>query len=236
MVSKTIRLFTLIELLVVIAIIAILAALLLPALNLARMKAWDASCQSNLKQQGLAVMLYGNDFDDHYPLTGGKSLGYPSVYETLNAYVGDLRVWACPADRSWYRTEVKNQDPKDPAKPFAYHGCYYGFNAQTGYGGNYTIFSMFDTYAATEPWWHKQTRVKYPEHKVLIIDSNGSKNIRIFNSGAPSYLNYGAADFRHSLRRTYVLAADMHCEPLQKDVLYDASNVSSIDGWWKPGW
>lgn len=61
--------FTLIELLVVIAIIAILAAILFPVFARAREKARQASCQSNLKQIGLAMLMYANDYDEKCPPT-----------------------------------------------------------------------------------------------------------------------------------------------------------------------
>ena len=67
--------FTLIELLVVIAIISILAAILFPVFARARENARRASCMSNLKQIGLGMMMYVQDYDGQY---FGRSYGAPT--------------------------------------------------------------------------------------------------------------------------------------------------------------
>ncbi len=63
------RAFTLIELLVVISIIALLIAILLPALQAARRAAQRTQCASNLRQIGLALYAYAQDYDQHLPST-----------------------------------------------------------------------------------------------------------------------------------------------------------------------
>lgn len=71
--------FTLIELLVVIAIISILSAILFPVFARARENARRVSCLSNLKQIGLGVMQYAQDYDERYPLAwwGAPGGGWP---------------------------------------------------------------------------------------------------------------------------------------------------------------
>lgn len=87
--KQSLRAFTLIELLVVIAIIAILAAILFPVFAQAKMQAKKASALSNVKEQGLALLMYTNDSDDFFPQAQSgddSSANAPHICWTTTVY------------------------------------------------------------------------------------------------------------------------------------------------------
>jgi prepilin-type N-terminal cleavage/methylation domain-containing protein/prepilin-type processing-associated H-X9-DG protein len=92
--------FTLIELLVVIAIIAILAAILFPVFAQARGAARKASCLSNMKQLGIGISMYVQDYDEKYPMGVQNDWWDNTWYRTVTPYVKNLQVFRCPDDPS----------------------------------------------------------------------------------------------------------------------------------------
>jgi prepilin-type N-terminal cleavage/methylation domain-containing protein/prepilin-type processing-associated H-X9-DG protein len=90
--------FTLIELLVVIAIIAILAAILFPVFARARENARRTSCLSNMKQVGLALEQYKQDYDGTFPFSRAAGGDWYTLY--IEPYIKSDQLIRCPSSPS----------------------------------------------------------------------------------------------------------------------------------------
>ncbi len=138
--------FTLIELLVVISIIALLISILLPALRMARESARRVGCLSNQRQMGLAIVMYGQDYDDHAPphnypgwshdwLYWGSNwtglgllfTGTPTIAATPQAqraqghYLTTPQVFGCPSMDDPDRSRI---DLEPPTSSYTYGGIW----------------------------------------------------------------------------------------------------------------
>ncbi|MCA0360476.1 MAG: prepilin-type N-terminal cleavage/methylation domain-containing protein [Armatimonadetes bacterium] len=134
--------FTLIELLVVIAIIAILAAILFPVFAQAKQAAKKVADLSNMKQIGLALMLYGGDYDDRIPMV--KMMGAHQI-----TWVDELQPYA--------KNRLLNRSPLDNS-------------AEWGKGTRWTTYGLNAYFDALHPPYYGMT-LSQPANPSLTIFS-----------------------------------------------------------------
>jgi prepilin-type N-terminal cleavage/methylation domain-containing protein len=150
--------FTLIELLVVIAIIAILMAILMPALQRVKEQAGSVACQSNLKQMGLVVSMYTQDYDGKFH----QEVGYINdgpwnswVYAMRPYYSHEPEIRNCPMVNHFWSDTRKGG-------PFVGWGVYgkhgfptpdYAIEGDYGsYGWNWWLCDQFQSSEAEKYW------------------------------------------------------------------------------------
>jgi prepilin-type N-terminal cleavage/methylation domain-containing protein/prepilin-type processing-associated H-X9-DG protein len=149
--------FTLIELLVVIAIIAILAAILFPVFAQARESARTSSCLSNMKQIGLALRMYGQDYDETYPNIRLRdvdgNLNHGMIWKNVvQVYVKNKGVWGCPSNPAT-TFEPGNPVTGNPGTGIAYQGEGWMFEPDHVMPISYAMNSTVTTWLPASPNW-----------------------------------------------------------------------------------
>ena len=169
--------FTLIELLVVIAIIAILAGLLLPALSKAKAKAQTAKCSSNMKNWGLATVMYMGDYNDRLPPFGDSSANYTKDFwhMKLAPYVAKRTQQGVQfGDTEAYTNELRKCPGGSFAAPAFYKGTWSPTLWNCWIGANFGAFGS----PLSGPFYYidnipslKASRIKKPADAMTFMDT-----------------------------------------------------------------
>jgi prepilin-type N-terminal cleavage/methylation domain-containing protein/prepilin-type processing-associated H-X9-DG protein len=229
--------FTLVELLVVIAIIGILASILFPVFGRAREMGRRASCQSNLKQIGLGLMQYSQDYDeiliaDWYgsdtdvgPKASQPLSSDDVSYKWMDAsfpYIKNEQVFICPSAVA---------DPKDtqhnPATPWKY------YQSLSDPSENYGSYTITHGYGANQP--SKTPPVSHPLIGDLVSMSrieDATGTVWVSDGDGAFYYETSTGQVSHILERhlemTNCLFVDGHVKAMKLSRINQKDATGSV--------
>ena len=191
--------FTLIEMLVVIAILAVLAAILFPVFSRARENGRRTSCLSNLKQIGLGIAQYTQDYDGAYPLglQADWNYGWPT---TTEPYIKSIQVFRCPSDDT--QTQAPDWTLDWAGLPISYAAN--GLMTCEGDCNNATNGQLLGVMQMAQPWIKDNPRrlssVARPAQVVLVAekhnrDTVAANGFSVLSSFSPGMLFSGTSDW-----------------------------------------
>ncbi len=204
--------FTLIELLVVIAIIALLAAILFPVFSRARENARKSSCANNLKQIGLGITQYAQDYDETMPaVTVGTATG-SRWHEQIQPYIKSRQVLVCPSNTS--TVTITGTSP-------AIRNHYLGngnnnFGAAAGTGFNFRRPMDLTDQSGSAYVTTALAEIQRPSECIAVSENQGSRN----SSNLYSISGAGGMDFTNHLSSTNFLFVDGHVKSLKPMATY----------------
>jgi prepilin-type N-terminal cleavage/methylation domain-containing protein/prepilin-type processing-associated H-X9-DG protein len=226
--------FTLIELLVVIAIIAILAAILFPVFAQAKAAAKAAVCLSNVKQMGLAWVMYANDYDDMMPTAFESTETAPGIYyfwfwdtaQVLNASGGYPYTTTYNYQGGLLYPYTKNYaflfDPGDPLPEFVpqlggYDVPTYAINENVKFGSDYTNGNFSGQEAGTNYSMIQESATTFlAADSAQILDGSPpyvpirNDYIIAYGTDYPTPDAYGFGDFTFRLQASHAGGANLN--------------------------
>lgn len=212
--------FTLIELLVVIAIIAILAAILFPVFARARENARRASCQSNLKQIGLGIMQYTQDYDEmmvpcrNYQFPGSGNAQVAPWHFLVQPYVKSVQLFKCPSNTS--NDALVNTE--STAIPARYSASYVANAGQTdNTNGPNGTRPMADNISSSI------AAIENSATTIVVLERATGSDDKMYE--APNFVNGASSNLTNHLGTTVFLFADGHVKSLKPSATATPTNM-----------